>query len=93
MTWRDRPYAQEGDGGFGGAGLGLPRPTRVVTILLIVNFALFLLTALTRSAGSPLIQWGALVLPPAPPASRSGRCGAGSLTSTCMAASCTSSST
>lgn len=45
MTWRDRPYAQGDEGGFGGAGFGLPRPTRVVGILLITNLALFVLTA------------------------------------------------
>jgi len=52
MSWRDRPYRDDvGGQSFGGAyaggglGLGLPRPTRVVTILLIVNVAVFVLEA------------------------------------------------
>jgi membrane associated rhomboid family serine protease len=52
MSWRDRPYPYDDVGGYasrGGMGLGLPRPTRLVTILLIVNFVVFFLAAVSRT--------------------------------------------
>lgn len=63
MSWRDRPYAQDGDES-GGMRFGMPRPTRVVGIMLLVNLGLFVLTALTGGRGSPLVDLGALMLPP-----------------------------
>jgi membrane associated rhomboid family serine protease len=68
MTWRDRPYAQGGEGGFGGAAFGLGRPTRVVAILLIANLLVFLFTAFAGRAGATLASFGQLVMPPYEPA-------------------------
>lgn len=67
MTWRDRPYAQGGEGGFGGAGLGFLRPTPVVLGIILTCMAAFLVDAFTKSQGSPLVAWGALMLPPRAP--------------------------
>ena len=51
MSWRDRPYANGSGGGRpgGGSGMGLalPKPTYVVRYLLIVNIAIFVVTALS----------------------------------------------
>ena len=63
MSWRDRPYGGEPQGPYsrgtgGGIGLGMPRPTRVVKYLLIANFAVFILAALTGQQNSFLFKWG-----------------------------------
>ncbi len=64
MSWQDRQYRDYGGGGpfgggsFGGMGIGLPRPTPVVRNLLIANFAVYLLVAVTGREASFLYQWG-----------------------------------
>jgi membrane associated rhomboid family serine protease len=68
MSWRDRPYAGEGGDSFGGSALGLPKPTPVVSGILIPCLVVFVITMLTRSMGGPLVAWGALALPPYKPA-------------------------
>jgi membrane associated rhomboid family serine protease len=44
----------------GGIGLGMPRPTRVVKYLLIANFAVYILAAVTGQWNSFLHQWGSM---------------------------------
>jgi len=62
MGWYDRPYAGSDEprttptlGGF-----GLPRPTRVVKILLIVNVLVFIVVALSGRYTSTAYEFGAL---------------------------------
>jgi len=65
MGWRDRSYVGEGYGGdawSGSTGIGLSRPTYVVTILLIANFAVFLLTVIPNSLGAFLAQYGLMTV-------------------------------
>jgi membrane associated rhomboid family serine protease len=66
MSWRDRPYAG-GDDGLGGSALGLPKPTPVVSGILVACLVAFVISVLTRNAGWPLRAWGALALPPHKP--------------------------
>ena len=53
MSWRDRPYADDDGGGWSpqgrGMSVGLPKPTRVVTYLLVINIVVFVLTAISAS--------------------------------------------
>jgi len=67
MSWYDRDYYRtQSDGyrgGFGGfSGFGLPRPTRLVTWLLIGNVAAFVLTAICGplNNSNPLYVAGSL---------------------------------
>ena len=65
MSWRDRPYAGEPQGPYGrglggGLGLGLPRLTRAVKYLLVANFAVFILAAMTGQWNSFLHRWGSM---------------------------------
>lgn len=67
MSWRDRPYAGDHDGGWspsgggvGGVGIGLPKPTRVVTYLLIINVAVFILMALSDALANALGYLGTM---------------------------------
>ena len=68
MSWRDRPYADGGDdwsrsgGGMGGVSFGLPKPTRVVTYLLIINVALFILMALSDGLADTLRYVGVMAV-------------------------------
>jgi membrane associated rhomboid family serine protease len=68
MSWRDRPYADGGDnwsragGGVGGVSFGLPKPTRVVTYLLIINVALFVLMALSGGLADTLTYIGVMTV-------------------------------
>ncbi len=67
MSWRDRPYAEDGgDYAWSGTGpgvtFGLPRPTQVVKVLLIVNIGVFVLMALSQSLAAVLEQHFAMAV-------------------------------
>jgi membrane associated rhomboid family serine protease len=65
MAWQDRDYSREpDDGGWNPMRLGMPRITQLAMILIAVNFAVFLVQAVTAQnpAGSPLVRWGAMTL-------------------------------
>lgn len=66
MTWRDRPYAQGGEGGFGAGGLGFLKPTPAVLSIILTCLAVFVITAATRVRGN-LFEWAELALPPRQP--------------------------
>jgi len=61
MSWSNRPYSDDDLRAYawgGGLNLGLPRPTRVVTVLLIVNVAAFVLSAISSAVRQTLYGYG-----------------------------------
>ncbi len=62
MGWYDRPYAGPDQGCRPGlpCGFGLPKPTKVVKILLIVNLVIFVVVAFWGRRNSAIYQIGAL---------------------------------
>ncbi len=67
MSWRDRPYASGEDGGWppggGGVRFGLPKPTRLVVYLLIINVGVFVLT-IVPGLGDFLRYYGMMAVGP-----------------------------
>ncbi len=54
MGMESRTYWRGGGGGgYGGGGLGMPKPQKGVGTLLIINFGVFVLQAITRDVGNP----------------------------------------
>jgi len=61
MSWRDRPYAGDRGGGWHqgqGMGFSLPKPTRVVTCLLVINIGIFVLVALSEGLRGVVYYYG-----------------------------------
>jgi len=48
MSWQERDYYRADSGGGGMPGIGFPKPTPLVTKLLIANVVFFVLTAIAR---------------------------------------------